>query len=123
MSDELLPVAPDLTESEPAAEQHGETKPVTRRASARIVQVGFLSACVTNGPPSATNRFLQSCAWQFRLSADVFGSLPMRMPPSSWMMRPPAAMPYPCSFVGMSLLGVPPISWISARNVCCMCFT
>ena len=30
--------------------------------SARIVQVGFLSACVTNGPPSATKRFLQSHA-------------------------------------------------------------
>ena len=41
-----------------------------RIASARIVQVGFLSACETNGPPSATNRFLTSCAWQFLLSTD-----------------------------------------------------
>ena len=34
-----------------------------------------------------------SCAWQFALSTDVFGSLPMRTPPSSWMIVPPAAMP------------------------------
>ena len=37
--------------------------------SARIVHVGFLSACETNGPPSATNRFFTSCAWQLRVHA------------------------------------------------------
>src|SRR5207237_8458840 len=66
---------------------------LVRSESARIVHVGFLSACDTNGPPSVTNRFLQSCAWHQRLSTEVFGSAPMRMPPSSWMMVPPAAMP------------------------------
>src|SRR6266513_26539 len=66
---------------------------LVRSESARIVQVGFLSACDTNGPPSVTNRFLQSCAWHQRLSTEVLGSSPMRMPPSSWMMVPPAAMP------------------------------
>src|SRR5438128_935252 len=66
---------------------------LVRSESARIVHVGFLSACDTNGPPSATNRFLQSYAWHQRLSTEVFGSSPMRMPPSSWMMVPPAAMP------------------------------
>src|SRR5439155_20529287 len=32
--------------------------------SARSVHVTFLSAFETNGPPSAMNRFLTSCAWQ-----------------------------------------------------------
>src|SRR5206468_12997584 len=66
---------------------------LVRSESARIVQVGFLSACDTNGPPSVTNRFLQSWAWHQRLSTDVFASAPMRVPPSSWRMVPPAAMP------------------------------
>ena len=39
-------------------------------------------------PPSATKRFFTSCAWQFALTTDVFGSLPMRAPPSSWMIVP-----------------------------------
>ena len=43
---------------------------LVRIASARIVHVGFLSGCETNGPPSATNRFFTSCAWQYLLSAD-----------------------------------------------------
>src|SRR5262249_52692400 len=66
---------------------------LVRHDSARIVHVGFLSACETNGAPSATNRFLTSCAWQFALTTDVFGSLPMRAPPSSWIIVPPAARP------------------------------
>jgi hypothetical protein len=37
MSDELLPVAPELAESEPALEQGGETKPVTRRAALKVI--------------------------------------------------------------------------------------
>jgi hypothetical protein len=37
---------------------------------ARIVQVAFLSPCCTNGAASTTNRFLQSCAWQYLFSAD-----------------------------------------------------
>src|SRR5437870_10150560 len=41
---------------------------LVRHASARIVQVGFLSACDTNGPPSVTNRFLTSCAWHHRFN-------------------------------------------------------
>ena len=56
---------------------------LVRIASARIVHVGFLSACDTNGPPSATNRFFTSCAWQLLFSTDVRGSLPMRVTPSS----------------------------------------
>src|SRR5438046_123031 len=54
---------------------------------------GFLSAWETNGPPSATNRFFSSCACPQRLTTDVLGSSPMRVPPSSWMIVPPAAMP------------------------------
>ena len=61
--------------------------------SARIVHVQFLSACDGSGPPSATNRFFTSCAWQFLFSTEVDGSLPMRVTPTSWMIRPPAAMP------------------------------
>src|SRR2546426_6626593 len=45
--------------------------------------------------------FLQSCAWHQRFVTEVFGSSPMRAPPSSWMMTPPAAMPYPCSAPGI----------------------
>src|SRR3989449_7756029 len=81
-----------------------------------MVHVGFLSACDTNGPPSVTNRFLQSCAWHQRFSTDVPGSLPMRVPPSSWMMVPPVASPYPCSAVGIGENTSPPISAISARK-------
>ena len=54
-----------------------------RHAKAKIVNVGFLSDRLTNGAPSVTNRFLQSHAWQWELSADVFGSFPMRAPPTS----------------------------------------
>src|SRR5438132_6963915 len=63
---------------------------LVRIDNARIVHVGFLSACDTKGPPSATNKFLQSCAWHQRFVTEVFGSSPMRAPPSSWMMTPPA---------------------------------
>ena len=56
-----------------------------RMASARIVQVQFLCALETNGPASATNRFFTSCAWQFALSTDVRGSLPIRVVPTSSM--------------------------------------
>ncbi len=65
---------------------------LVRIASARMVHVTFLSGLVTNGPPSVTNRFWQSCAWQLLFSTDVFGSWPMRTHPTSWMMRPPGAM-------------------------------
>src|SRR5438132_7670307 len=64
-----------------------------RHDSAMIVQVGFLSACDVNGEPSATKRFLTSCVWQLLFTTDVLGSAPMRAPPSSWMITPPAAMP------------------------------
>src|SRR2546425_10081165 len=64
-----------------------------RHDSAMIVQVGFLSACDVNGAPSATKRFLTSCVWQLLFTTEVLGSAPMRAPPSSWMMTPPAAMP------------------------------
>ena len=47
----------------------------------------------------------------------------MRTQPNSWMIAPPLAMPYPCSFVGIGLQTSPPISATSARNVSCMCFT
>src|SRR2546427_3378256 len=90
---------------------------LVRHASARIVHVGFLSACDTNGPPSVTNRFLTSCAWHQRFSTDVFGSSPMRVPPSSWMIRPPAAIPYCSSAPGLAQSGVPPIAWMTAWKV------
>src|SRR5687768_12392692 len=64
-----------------------------RIARARIVQVQFLSACDTNGPASATKTFFASCAWQYLFRTDVDGSLPMRVTPTSWMIRPPASMP------------------------------
>ena len=42
-----------------------------RQASARMVSVGFLSALLTKGAASVTNRFLQSHAWQYEFSTDV----------------------------------------------------
>ena len=66
---------------------------------------------------------MHSCAWHQRFVTDVFGSSPMRAPPSSWMMTPPAAMPYPRSGPGIGENTSPPMASISARNVSCMCFT
>src|SRR5438034_9246820 len=54
-----------------------------RIASARIVHVTFLSALVTNGPPSAMNRFFTSWAWQYLFTTDVFGSSPILVVPTS----------------------------------------
>src|SRR5215207_10169345 len=48
-------------------------------ASARMVQVQFLSACETNGPASATNTFFASCAWQYLLSTDLVDDAPARL--------------------------------------------
>ena len=96
---------------------------IVRIASARIVQVQFLSACDTSGPASATNTFFASCAWQYLFSTEVDGSLPMRVTPTSWMIRPPGAMPYPSSALGIFEVGVPPISVMMARKVSCMCLT
>src|SRR5688572_9393322 len=56
---------------------------LVRIESARMVHVGFLSACDTKGAPSATKRFFTSCACDHLLRTDVFGSSPMRAPPSS----------------------------------------
>src|SRR5258706_16240011 len=61
--------------------------------SARIVHVQFLCAFETNGPASATNRFLTSCAWQFAFSTDDFGSFPILVVPTSWMIRPTGSIP------------------------------
>src|SRR6185295_7079165 len=60
-----------------------------RHASATIVWVGFLSALLTNGAASATNRFFTSCDWQNLFSGLVCGSSPMRTVPTSWMIAPP----------------------------------
>src|SRR6202008_2238955 len=96
---------------------------LVRIDSAMIVHVGFLSAWETNGPPSATKRLGTSCAWHCALSTEVRGSAPMRVHPSSWMMRPPVAIPYPSAALGIGEKTSPPISAISARKVSCMCFT
>src|SRR6185437_10120642 len=56
---------------------------LVRHESARMVHVGFLSACDTKGPPSTTKRFFTSCAWPCALSTERAGSLPMRVVPSS----------------------------------------
>src|SRR5690606_21365459 len=94
-----------------------------RMASAMMVQVGFLSAWETNGPPSETKRFFTSWAWHHSLTTEREGSFPIRVVPISWMMRPPVAIPYPFSRVGIGEKTSPPISSMSARKVSCMCFT
>src|SRR5215472_4357824 len=58
--------------------------------SARIVSVGFLSGLVTKAAASVTKRFLTSWAWQYLFNAEVFGSLPIRTVPDSWICTPPS---------------------------------
>ena len=53
----------------------------------------FLWALLTNGPLSATNRFLQSWAWHQSLRTEVRGLAPMRVVPASWMISPPSLRP------------------------------
>src|SRR4029450_2683867 len=61
--------------------------------SARMVQVMFLWALLTNGPLSATKRFLQSWAWHHSLSTEECGLVPMRVVPASWMICTPSCSP------------------------------
>ena len=76
---------------------------------------GFTPIEVGNRLPSATKRFFTSWAWQLALTAEEPGSFPIRTQPSSWMIWPPVAMPYPSSAVGIGLKTSPPISAMSAR--------
>src|SRR6185436_6071702 len=100
-----------------------------RIARARIVQVQFLWAFVTNGPASATNTFFASCAWHHSFSTDVRGLSPMRVVPTSWMISPPTEMP---SSVGISVrarrlrlrsITLPPIASMTLAKVLRMCRT
>ena len=53
-----------------------------------IVHVGFWHEALTCELPSTTNRLRTSCdCWNW-LSTDVFGSVPMRDVPSSWIDQP-----------------------------------
>jgi hypothetical protein len=52
-----------------------------RMASAPMVDVGLTPAHVVNELPSTMNRFGTSCAWFHALTADVFGSVPIRAVP------------------------------------------
>src|SRR5215203_5409719 len=52
---------------------------------------GFTHDALAITEPSVTNRFGTSCAWQNPLTAEVFGSRPMRAVPISWMPRPAPA--------------------------------
>src|SRR6478672_11729802 len=63
-----------------------------RIVSARIVKVGLWFADDTKLAPSVTNTFFTSCIWLYLFSTELFGSLPMRAVPSSWMMRPGAVI-------------------------------
>jgi hypothetical protein len=69
------------------------TYSLVRIASARIVHVTFLSAFVTNGPPSATKRFFTSWAWPCSFNAEVRGLVPIRVVPTSWTISPPVEIP------------------------------
>ena len=53
-----------------------------------IVSVGFFSLDVVKQLPSVTNRFFTSCDWQKLFSAEVLGSVPMRIVPTSWLANP-----------------------------------
>src|ERR1700743_3095480 len=66
---------------------------LVRMDKASIVQVIFLSAWDTNGPPSTQNRFLHSWDWLHLLSGAFLGSLPILTVPASWMILPGAWSP------------------------------
>src|ERR1035441_560996 len=59
-----------------------------RQHKAMMVQVGFWQDAFTWLDPSTTSRLGTSCdCWNW-FSTDVFGSLPMREVPSSWIDQP-----------------------------------
>ena len=77
--------------------------------------VGFLSALETNGPPSVTNRFFESQAWQFESSTEVRRSSPMRVVPTSWMISPPLEIPQLSSALKCESTSPPAVRMISSK--------
>src|SRR4051812_36658421 len=71
----------------------------TRYALAIMVNTGLKPPFVTCTLPSATNTLSTSCAWQFRFTTLVFGSLPIRHVPA-WCWPP--LVPWPGSFLQVS---------------------
>ena len=63
-----------------------------RMDSAMMVSVGFFSLDVVKQLPSVTKRFFTSCDWQKLFKAEVLGSFPMRMVPTSWLANPAGAV-------------------------------
>src|SRR4051812_17286196 len=96
---------------------------LVRIDNARIVQVMFLSACETNGPPSTQNRFLTSCDWLHLFKTDVLGSSPILTEPASWMICPGLCKPQ--LFSGPSSppeVMTAPMLWRISAKVSFMCF-
>src|SRR5262249_16960519 len=63
-----------------------------RQHRAMIVQVGFWHEALTWLLPSTTNRFFTSCdCWNW-VRTEVFGSVPIRAVPSSWIDHPSVRM-------------------------------
>src|ERR1700761_6481207 len=91
-----------------------------RQPRAEIVSVGFLSALLTNGAASVMNRFFTSQAWQYWFSTDVFGSFPIFVAPTSWIIWPPRAMPQ-LSLASELFVTTPPMVLMISWNVSCMC--
>ena len=63
-----------------------------RTVSAMVVSVGPQVPLVTKQLLSVTNTLGASHTWFIALSTEVFGSLPMRAPPHSWMAPPTATL-------------------------------
>ena len=80
-----------------------------------MLSVGFLSALLTNGAPSVTNRFLQSHAWQYGLSTDFLRSSPICVVPTSWMISPPREMAQLSSGPKVLRTSPPAVSMISRK--------
>ncbi len=81
-----------------------------------MVAVGFLSGFVVKDPPSVTNKFFTSCAWQNPLRAEVLGSEPIRTVPTS--CATPPSWRWPQRLVGgVPLTGVPPAASTIARKL------
>src|ERR1700675_155002 len=93
---------------------------LVRQAGAVIDSGQDLSAVLAKGAASVINRFLQSHACHHWLSTLVFGSSPILVAPTSWMISPPREIP-PTDGSPDFDVTLPPAAVMISSNVFCMC--
>src|ERR1022692_2635021 len=76
--------------------------------------VGFLSAVLAKGAEVVMNRFLHSHSWYHWVSTLVWGSWPILVAPTSWIISPPREIP-------PTQVTRPPAAVMISWNVSCMC--